>query len=266
MLVFTTGMAFGQNFVDLDQSGGSTSDIEQIENNGSNTVQGLNKGSSGLGGNAFTQVNGSDLTVWQRVNGGGASHLLEGEQLDGGMHTMNVRQNGKSGQTATVDQRKGSGNVAYLKQRTAASGVSGNSANVIQQGSDVVRGPHGITTKVNFTNSGAGFAQQFGINNWLNIRQRAGSNKLYPQQLGDNNVIAMNQKFSSYAEILQDGNNNSVAKNASGNGIFQSRNAELYVQQTGSGNTVYGGQTAPTRDVACIQQNGTTNTTRLVQQ
>jgi len=262
-LVFTAGTAFGQNFVDLDQSDGSTANINQVVGNGSNTVEGL-RGGSISSGDAFTQEGGSSLKATQKVFGGSASHLIEGEQ-EGSGHTITALQVGKSGQSATIDQT-GSNNVARTWQKTGQSGVNGNRANVKQQGGDKLLGSIQASGTVNFTQAHPQ-ARQVGVDNFLNIRQRAGSNKLYSQQLGDENDIAMNQKFSSVAEVLQDGSNNSVAKNKSGNGIFQSRNAELYVQQTGSGNSVYGGQTNNSvTSTAYIVQDGMTNTARLVQQ
>ena len=258
--------AFGQNRVNTEQHDGSTADIKQTASNGKNIVRGLDGGSITTNLNALTQSPESFLKVRQKVKGGDdIRHLLKGEQLGTGGHEMGLRQTGKSGQYAKLNQKGGTGNVIYLRQETNSKNAHGNRASIVQNGGDKVRGTKGRHTSVEFPKSDSKPARQTGKNNHLEVYQRGGHNALIPQQIGNGNKLRLNQKRSSYAEVLQDGNRNTVAEKKGGSGTFQSKNARLYVQQTGNRNSVFGKQTASSRNFASLVQNGNNNSMSLVQ-
>lgn len=257
--------AFGQNRVNTEQHGGSTADIKQMASNGKNIVRGL-KGGSITHGDALTQMNGSFLKVRQKVGGShDIRHLLKGEQLGNGSHEMGLRQTGKSGQYAELNQKKGTNNRIYLRQETKTKGNHGNRALIVQNGSDVVEGTKGKNTSVDFRKSDSKPARQTGQNNRLEVYQRGGDNTLIPQQIGNKNKLRLNQKNNSYAEVLQEGNRNTVAEKKGGGGTFQSKNANLYVQQKGHGNSVFGKQAASSKSFASLVQSGSGNSMSLVQ-
>jgi hypothetical protein len=245
--------AFGQNRVNTEQHGGSTADIKQMASNGKNIVRGL-KGGSITHGDALTQMNGSFLKVRQKV-----------EQLGNGSHEMGLRQTGKSGQYAELNQKKGTNNRIYLRQETKTKGNHGNRALIVQNGSDVVEGTKGKNTSVDFPKFDSKPARQTGKNNRLEVYQRGGQNTLIPQQIGNKNKLRLNQKNNSYAEVLQEGSRNTVAEKRGGGGTFQSKNANLYVQQKGHGNSVFGKQAASSKSFASLVQSGSGNSMSLVQ-
>jgi len=257
--------AFGQNRVNTEQHGGSTADIKQMASNGKNIVRGL-KGGSITHKDALTQMNGSFLKVRQKVKGNGdILHLLKGEQLGNGSHEMGLRQTGKSGQYAELNQKKGTDNRIYLRQETNTKGNHGNRALIVQNGSDVVEGTKGKNTSVDFPKFDSKPARQTGKNNRLEVYQRGGQNTLIPQQIGNKNKLRLNQKNNSYAEVLQEGSRNTVAEKRGGGGTFQSKNANLYVQQKGHGNSVFGKQAASSKSFASLVQSGSGNSMSLVQ-
>jgi hypothetical protein len=261
-LVLTAGMAFGQdNTADVEQSGGSTADIDQTSGGPTNVVQGLRGGSTMSSGNALTQESGANLVVTQTPRGGqSAGHLLEAEQEGTGGHRIKARQAGAA-HTATIDQTGSGSNLVLMNQETTLSS-DGNDAYILQNGGDWVRG--GSSANVAPVNSG-NRALQNGSGNDLSVTQRTGNNSLAVAQNGDYHIIDLNQLRSSRAEIDQSGSSNSVAANKDGSGTFTSRNAEVYVVQDG-GDSVYGGQTGFTSDVAYIDQSSGSNEANLVQQ
>jgi len=263
-LVFTAGIAFGQTSVDLEQSGGSTSDITQKNPSGgqASTLQGIRGGSNLTGGDAFTQEGGS-LLILEQIRGAG--HVLEGEQVGGFDHFIDLRQRGTA-HTAKIDQRSagGGGNIVRLDQATFGSSP-GNDADIFQNGGDYVRGSN-FASVVSLP--GRKGAKQDGSDNDLDLRQRSGANRLRFAQVGDGNTIDMVQTQASTAEISQGGNGNIVAGGTSSGapvGTFRSENAELFVDQSG-GDVVVGGQTGAGFDSAYINQSGGSNEAELVQQ
>jgi hypothetical protein len=262
-LVFTAGMAFGQQHTaDIEQSGGSTADIEQITQ--SQTVEGIDGGSQlRPNGNALTQEFGSDLTVYQFTGASGnrPGNLLQAEQEDG-TQSMTVWQSGVDHE-ALIDQYGGSGNVAALEQ-----GGSNADADIVQNGSGNVvdnafESPRSRRVS-GFQNRFKGSKQ--GSGSVANVEQTGQGNQLYFQQSSDE-TLQLKQTGGSYAEILQEGGMNTVAQNKDGSGIFNSLNgSDLYIQQNGGGNSVYGSQTTAGSSTGLILQSGGSNSVKLVQQ
>jgi hypothetical protein len=261
-LVFSAGMAFGQQTADIEQSDASTADIEQVNQN--QTVEGIDGGSQlRPDGNALTQEFGSELTVYQFTGPSGdkAGNLLQAEQEDG-TQTVNVYQSGSDSEVL-IDQYGGSGNTAKLEQDG-----SDADADIIQNGSNnvvdnAVESPRELRVE-GFQFRFKGSYQKGG--SVADVEQTGQGNQLYFQQSSDE-TLRLKQTGGSYAEILQDGGMNTVAENKNGMGVFESLNgSDLYVQQKGGGNSVYGGQTTAGSSTGLILQTGGSNSVRLVQQ
>ncbi len=270
-LVFTAGMAFGQQVVN-NQSGNATADIQQAIPSGyttPHTVQGNNsRGSNpvnGSGIDAFDQAAGSKLEATQVSGSGGVRSQLKGDQLDGAQE-MYVQQRFGANE-AEIAQLFGSGNLVKLRQK--GGGGSGAFAEISQQGdNNVVTGLDGSNNQLDggiavwtgdtHTGNGNGlYSASQKAGDQATIRQRLGNNKARFAQEGGNR-IAINQFDGSVLEAYQNGTDNTISGNNQFVQPFEQRSSELYVTQTGNNNTVLGAQKVD-NSAAYVNQTGGDN-------
>jgi hypothetical protein len=271
-LVFTAGMAFGQQVVN-NQSGGSSADIQQTIPTvyaNPHTVHGASaRGSkpvNGSGLDAFDQVQGSQLEATQTSGAGNHRSKLIGDQLDGTQEIYVQQAFGAN--FARIVQRNGTGNLVKLRQK--GTGPVGAEARFSQTGdNNIITGLNGSNNQLDggttvwtgdtHTENGNGlYSASQKKNDLAVIRQRNGNNKARFAQEGGN-ALRINQFDGSVAEIYQNGSGNIVSKSQYGP-AFKQQSSNLYVTQFGDNNKVLGSQMVP-GSAAYVNQTGGNNNT-----